>query len=221
MTLQSNDNNKTTKTLGIHDTRALMAVVARLIAGFILALMFHQYFSTQGTGAAFVQSRVWWEIILNLQLLAIGMMWFSYSDRVTSQPGRLRKLQMARRWLAIFAVSTPAALAIVGVFRDWFTTRPGAHALVIVSALAVVHLAVSLRIYKSIEEYRVSKKHVYTRQQRIIFFMPSILFLALVAVDLPTGGMWWFILLPFMVFLQGAMPYIFETVGLKQPEVYV
>ncbi len=151
------------------NSRALMAILSRLISGTILSLMFFQYFSSQGGGPAFVTSRLWWEIALNMQLLSAGMMWFSYADRISQIPGPLRRLQLTKCWLAILAVSTPFVVGLVAVLNDWFIAKPPPIVFAIIIGLAVVHMAISLLVYRMIERYRQKRKEIYTVSQQFAF----------------------------------------------------
>ncbi|WP_262694602.1 hypothetical protein [Kordiimonas aquimaris] len=204
----------------IHDARAVMGVLSRLIAGGILALMFDQYFASQAAGTAFVKSRIWWEIVLNLQLLSAGMIWYSYSDRVTRERGRLRTLQMTRLWLSVFASLTPTLVGLAAVFQDWFEVLPGVGIFVVILIFATVHLIISLYVYRQIEAYRISPKPTYSNRERLVFYAPTIIFISCVSIDLIVGANTWFIIMPIMLFSQGSMPYVFEALGLKSVENY-
>jgi len=202
------------------NSRAVMAILSRLISGTILSLMFFQYFSSQGDGAAFVTSRLWWEIALNLQLLSAGMMWFSYVDRISQMPGTLRRLQLTKCWMAIFAVSTPFAVALVAVFNDWFVAKPPPIIFGIIIGLAVLHLIVSLFIHRKIEKHRQKRRQIYSAQQRLAFFAPSLVFTVLATACVYTGDTIYFSFAPIFLFLQGSMPYVMEIAGITKPETY-
>lgn len=202
------------------NSRAVMAILSRLISGTILSLMFHQYFSSTDDGSAFVTSRLWWEIALNLQLLSAGMMWFSYTDRISQVPGRLRTLQLTKCWLAIFAVSTPFAVGLIAVLNDWFIAKPPPIVFGIIVGLAAAHLAVSLTVYRLIERYRQKRQKIYTVSQRLAFFAPSLLFTVLATACVTSGDTIWFSFTPLFLFMQGSMPYVMEIAGITEPETY-
>lgn len=201
------------------NTRALMAILSRLISGSILSLMFHQYFSSTGTGSAFVTSRLWWEIALNLQLLSAGMMWFSYVDRISEEKGRLRTLQLTKCWMAIFAVCTPFVVSLIAVLNDWFIAKPPPLVFGIIAGLAALHLAVSLTVYRMIGRYR-QKQQKKSTIQRLVFFAPSLLFTLMATVCVFSGDTIWFSLTPLFLFMQGSMPYVMEIAGVTEPEAY-
>jgi len=203
------------------NSRSVMAVLSRVIAGVILSLMFQQYFSSQGDGSAFVTSRLWWEIALNFQLLSAGMMWFSYQDRIDPTPGPLRRLLLTKCWLAILAVLTPFAIGFVAVLNNWFVTKPAPSVILLVIGLAVVHLTVSLFVYGKIKFYRKRVKNVFTTGQRIAFFAPGMALVLLAVIDGFGSGTTWIIAAPMFVFLQGSMPYIMEIVGVTEPEYFL
>lgn len=202
------------------NSRAVMAILSRLISGVILSLMFFQYFSSQGGGSAFETSRLWWEIALNLQLLSIGMMWFSYVDRISPVPGPLRRLQLIKCWLAILAVSTPFVVGFIAVLGNWFVEKPSPMVFVIIVGLAVAHLAVSLAVRLKIENYIWKREQIYSRRQRLAFFTPSIMFAALATACALVGDTIWFSFTPLFIFMQGSMPYVMEIIGVTEPEIY-
>lgn len=204
----------------IYDARAVMGVLSRLIAGGILVLMFDQYFISQATGSAFVKSRIWWEIILNLQLLSVGLLWFSYSDRVTRERGRLKTLQMVRLGLSLFASLTPTWVGLAAIFYDWFVVLPGVGVFVAILIFATIHLIISLYVYGQIEAYRTTPKPTYSKVERVLFYAPTIIFICCVSIDLVVGANTWFIIMPILLFSQGSMPYVFEAIGLKTVENY-
>jgi len=216
------DTNANSQKTGLKsgNSRAVMAVLSRIISGVILSLMFQQYFSSQDGAAAFVTSRLWWEIALNFQLLSAGMMWFSYQDRIDPVPGPLRTLQLIRCWLAILAVLTPFAIGFFAVLNNWFVTKPPPSAFLLVICLAAVHLVTSLLLYRKIEGYRQRAKIVFTPRQRLAFFVPSMAFVLLAMVDASGGGNTWLIVAPVFLFIQGSMPYIMEIAGITEPEQY-
>lgn len=204
----------------LFNSRAFMAILSRLISGTILSLMFFQYFSSQEDGSAFVTSRLWWEISLNLQLLSAGMMWFSYADRISPKPGPLRRLQLTKCWLAILAVSTPFVVGFIAVLNDWFVEKPEPIVFVIIVGLAVVHLAVSLAVRLKIENYSQHPRQIYSAHRRLAFFAPSIAFAMLAVVCGIVGDTIWFSFAPLFVFTQGSMPYIMEMAGVSEMETY-
>lgn len=200
-------------------SRAAMAIVSRLIAGSILSLMFFQYFSSPSGSSAFVTSRLWWEIALNLQILSIGMMWFSYADRICPEQGPLRRLQLIKRWLAILAVSTPFVVGFIAVVNNWFTERPPPIVFGIIVGLALAHLIISLTVRLQIEKHRQHRQD-YTAWWRLAFFAPSILFTFIAIACLRSGDLMWFSIAPLFLFIQGSMPYFMEVIGVVEPEAY-
>lgn len=202
------------------NSRVVMAILSRLISGTILSLLFHQYFSSQDDGSAFVTSRLWWEIALNLQLLSAGMMWFSYTDRISQTRGPLRTLQLIKCWLAILAVSTPFAVGFIAVLNNWFIAKPQSTVFVTILCLAAIHLVASLFVYRKIERYRQKRKQIYTVPQRLAFFVPTMTFALLAVFDAASGGTTWFTVAPLFLFIQGTMPYVMEIAGVTEPETY-
>lgn len=210
------------------DSRALMAALARLVAGGILSVMFYEYFSRPETGATLTQSRLWWEIVLNLQLLSAGMVWFSYSDRVSPASGKMRILQFFRLILAVCAVMTPTFFGVFAAIFGWFTVPPHPWVFYTIASLASLHLAGSLFLYFRIEggsstgSSTGSSIGAANRSvgYYLVFFSPSLSFMVAVAVSAFTQGKEWIILLPLLVFAQGSMPYIMEYAGLTVPKRY-
>lgn len=202
------------------NSRAVMAILSRLISGTILSLMFFHYFSAQDGGSAFETSRLWWEIALNLQLLSIGMMWFSYMDRITPEPGPLRRLQLTKCWLAILAVSTPIAVGLIAALNNWFVEKPSPMVFVIIVVLATTHLVISLAVRLKIEKHIQRREKIFSSVQRFAFFAPSIMFTLLATACALVGDTIWFSATPLFLFMQGSMPYVMELLGVAEPETY-
>ena len=108
----------------LHDRRALLTAIALIITGVIVAQMVAQYVTTSELDQGLNRSRLWWEIVLNLQLLSVGMIWFSYSDRIGEATGPVRRLHIVTCGFVSLSAFMPTILGALSASNNWFEIRP-------------------------------------------------------------------------------------------------
>lgn len=188
-----------------------MTAVALLVTAVIVAQMVAQYVTTTAVDQALNRSRLWWEIVLNLQLLSVGMIWFSYSDRISVATGPVRHLHIITCGFVSLTAIMPTLLGAISASNNWFEIRPGPDVFVGFFVFGVTTWLVGLLLQSIL--YWLRKKSMKRPGQRrgILFFLPSIALGIIALVDGPGGGTLWFILTPIMLYLQGAMPYLMKA----------
>ncbi len=204
----SNDNR-----LGfrVTDGRALMAAMALMITGTIVAMMVHHYVASPAPDNAITRSRLWWEIVLNLQLLSVGMIWFCYSDRIGDASGRVKGLQILLCAFAIVSVLMPSILGAISAANNWFEIRPNPSTFTSFFAFGVgfwlVTLVVQIILLRLRNKY--SKRDPIRRGIR--FYTPAIILGVILLIDAPGGGTRWLVMTPVLLYLQGALPYLMKA----------
>lgn len=187
------------------DSRSVMAFVSLLIAGSLVSTLFHHYMAFQETGVAFDRPRLWWEVLLNLQLLAIGMMWFSYSDRIAEPRGALRFYQQTQRFLGTLSVAVPAILLIVCVFLDGFSVRFGPNIVAIFITTAAIHLAVRYLLRQKIRTLQGKANIRQPFSFYVLYYLPAEILAVTVIMDMITGNTWCLIMAPAALYGQAGM----------------
>ena len=192
----------------ITDGRALMAGIAMLIAGVITAQIVEQFVYSEATEPALTRSRLWWEIVLNLQILSLGMIWFCYSDRIADATGRLKHMQMLMCGLTMLSALMPTILAGVSAANNWFSIRPGLQSFIGFFLFGVAFWFASLIAQVLLLRLRARMAGKPTKSRPMWFYAPAAALAVISLIDAPLGGRLWLVMTPILLYLQGAMPYL-------------
>jgi len=197
--------------LQLHDGRALLTAIALMITSVIFAQMVAQYVTTTEVNQGLIRSRLWWEMVLNLQLLSVGMIWFSYSDRISIATGPIRRMHIINCGFVSLSVFMPTFLGVVSASNNWFEIRPGPDVFVGFFLFGISAGLIGLVLQTILYRLRRKSAEHYARRRGIWFFLPSIALGLAVVFDAPGGGTWWLILTPILLYLQGAVPYLLKA----------
>ncbi|WP_025896299.1 hypothetical protein [Kordiimonas gwangyangensis] len=105
-----------------HD-RAILTAIAMLITGCILSSMSISFFDSM-KNAGLSRSRLWWEIVLNLQILCGALVWFSFVERIKAATGARYYIRCAQFFVALVAVLLPVEIGLAGAAIGWFEDKP-------------------------------------------------------------------------------------------------
>jgi len=198
----------------IKDGRAVFGATALVLTGAILSSMVYQYFAGQYTGEALVRSRAWWEIVLNLQVLCLGFMWFCYADRVrTSDPVRAFFMRLLMV-VGLVAVSIPFLIAVCGVYFGWFEDRPSMRVVDIIVCVLVGFWVVSVITPKLLllkgQGQRLNWANIKNTltPKPWITALPGGLGMLVIVVDWFFGPVAFYFLIPFLFYTQSAIPFL-------------
>lgn len=204
----------------IHRGRSLLAAIALLISGGIIAQIVNQYVSQEATVGALTRSRLWWEIVLNLQLLSIGMVWFYFSDRISDSEGRHKFLQISMFCLAMFSTVMPSILAAVSAANDWFSIRPTMESFIGFFLFGVVLWGIALVLQNVLLRVTSQIAGIKPRRRSIWFYGPVMLLSVITMVDIVIiGGRLWLVATPVLLYIQGALPYIIHAFTPKRNKI--
>lgn len=196
------------------DRRAGMAAIALLITGVIISLMVEQYLTAQQQAAAFTRSRLWWEIVLNLQLLSAAMMWFSYNDRIGEASGDARGWLIFRQWLGVTSVLMPSFIALIGIFHNWLEVKPRGDIVVGFAAMTLMVWGSAVALRRIVESRAGNFVPKWSAAYHLMYFAPILSLLLLGAFCLAMGDVYWIVAAPFLLYLQGAMPFVLRVFGM-------
>ncbi|WP_417451492.1 hypothetical protein [Kordiimonas sp.] len=199
--------------------RAILTAIAMLITGCILSSMSMSFFqSLHDVGLS--RSRLWWEIVLNLQILCGALVWFSFVERIKSATGHIYYIRVAQFLVALVAVLLPALIGFAGIAMGWFEKRPDIASLnlLIIACLLLWWSGLALPIVVR----RLLEGHweipPYVRFPGVMSFFvrlwPFLLVIALVLFEQWRGGLTHYIYSPFLLYLQGALTYVIRSVRL-------
>lgn len=199
-----------------------MGAAALLIAGAILTSILQLYFSDELSGEGIVRSRWWWEIVMNLQVLCLALMWFCYADRVSDNVGAKKRVMRLRMWLGLLIVLQPFWVALLSAYMNWFVVRPSLEVidLLIWSMLAVWMLAVYVPRFMIVRarpnRYKGVPATAILKPRAWYYLLPTYAILVIVAVELQRGGTLHYQSAPFLLYLQGAIPYIARGISWRR-----
>lgn len=206
--------------VALSDRRAFMGGVSLVIAGTIITVMLLQYLAAiDETG--FTRSRLWWEMALNLQILAAGLMWFCYTDRIEDSRGRVRFLNRIRLWFGMYGVLLPAVISVIGIINGWFEERPS-NVFLIVFALAmysvwqvgvVVDWFIRRSVYRNAVKAEATTSKPPSAVSRLVLYLPIIILVFVLIFCWVNDDAWWVLAIPVFVYLQGSMPFFMRAFG--------
>ena len=197
----------------LHDGRALLAGLALMITGVIVAQMVAQYVTTTELDQGLNRSRLWWEIVLNLQLLSVGMIWFSYSDRIGEATGPVRRLHIITCGFVSLSAFMPTILGALSASNDWFEIRPSPDVFIGFFMFGVSFWLIGLLLQGLLIHFKNKTKKRKFRLRGIALFAPALTLGIVALVEAPGGGTFWLIFTPVMLYLQGALPYSLKAFG--------
>ena len=196
------------KAFRVYQGRSLLVGIALLISGAILAQFVDQYISSQLLDSAITRSRLWWEIVLNLQIMSFGIVWFCYVDPITNSSGRRKFNQIIMFLLASITVLMPSIAGGVALANGWFSTRPDIDEFRGVFILGIA-LWLSMLLFQYITLYRFQSPSTRAiRRRPLLLYSPLLAWLAVIGFDIQSEGQLWYVATPFLIYLQGALPYV-------------
>ncbi|MBO6505283.1 MAG: hypothetical protein JJ850_09810 [Kordiimonadaceae bacterium] len=196
--------------------RSIMAGCALVTSGVIIALMVRQYLTTSSMDDALIRSRLWWEVVLNIQLLSAGIIWFAHSDAISRTEGKRKRIYILQCLFSVLSVLLPSILALISAVNNWFEVRPSPSIYWMFIGLGFLHWAwgfgfVMARRWK-LDASSPNKRKLLRPGE----FAPFVVLLIIIAIDAPAGGNTWTIATPILLFMQGAMPYFYRGFGWRR-----
>jgi small-conductance mechanosensitive channel len=207
--------------LKLQDRRALLGAIALLITGGILSSMLEVYLDAILGTPGLPRSRLWWELVLNLQIFSVALMWFCFSDRIESTTGPLQRLQKVRRLFSMISVLIPTLLGMFGIVQGWYTNRPSPEALIIMMVLVALFWFLAIWVHMQVLRRRTSQRPSRSIKYRIAVLTPIYLIVLLFLIDYPSGGQMWILLGPFLGYMQASVPFFTQAFGFRGNENYL
>jgi hypothetical protein len=206
----------------VKDSRALMGALAMLLSGGILTSMIQLYFDGQSEGAGVVMSRWWWEIVMNLQVMSIALLWFCFVDRISEAEGSRKRVLQFRLVCNMLIALLPVWMALVSGYANWFVERPPIAVIdylvaVMIGFWAFVVLMSRLMVLRgNAKAYGGAGFWSVIRFPMTIDWLPTYIVAALFIYGQAFGGTLHYRLIPMFLYLQAAMPYLKSGLT-KQP----
>ncbi len=187
-----------------------------LLTGCVLTSMSGAYFTTL-TDVGFSRSRLWWEIVLNVEILCAALVWFSFVERIKAAEGRRYYVLLAQCFVAMFASLLPVWIALAGALLGWFTKRPELAAInwLVVVCLGLWGAGMALPLCVQFFLRRSWQLPPFLRgvtpAGMVLRLSPLLLTLALVWWQESVGGYLHYIYAPILLYTQGSLSYLMRS----------
>ena len=192
-----------------------------LITGGITSSMSVSFFNDLGE-AGINRSRLWWEIVLNLQILCGALVWFSFVEQIKTAVGPRYYIRLAQFFVALVAVLLPTLVGLAGIAMGWFENSPDLAALngLIVVCLILWGMGVALPIAVQVAtegRWRMPPFLLARHPVGLVLKVSPLLAAILLAViEIAQGGVAHYLYGPFLLYMQGAMLYLVRAIRLER-----
>ncbi len=192
-----------------------MGGLAMMIIGAILSMMMAFYLRSDIFGTGTLVSRWWWEIVLNLQILCLAFMWFCHHNRIVFSQGWWRLRAIVHFVTGVISVSYPVGIMLLAAYMDWFREAPSEQqvyllVLACVALWAVGNFIVPIVVWIMARPAPDSAEASPLKFRPLVWlvaFWPTLTALLVGIYVWWRGGSTLTILLPILLYLQGALPY--------------
>lgn len=194
--------------------RALMVAVALIVSGVIISIMMYKYLATTALDDALIRSRLWWEIVLNVQILSAGVVWFSHADAIGTTSGARKRAYIIQCSYTTMAVLLPTIMGFLSIWFNWFEVRPTNTAYWTAYGLGVGFWSIgpAIRLINSFAKNIPQAKK--WRPLGIWDAIPVLSLVMIAAYGLLFGdGRTWSAATPIALYCQSAVPFIFKGFG--------
>ncbi|WP_262689931.1 hypothetical protein [Kordiimonas aestuarii] len=200
----------------VSNDRAILTAIAMLITGCILSSMSISFFDSM-RDAGLSRSRLWWEIVLNLQILCGALVWFSFVERIKSASGARYYLRCSQFFVALVATLLPVEIGLAGAAIGWFENKPDIADLnwmILVCLLMwFTGMAIPLVTQRLTQgRWRVPPFFKDVDLPRILLRLsPVLAAIVLTIIEVSRGGELHYYYSPFLLYLQGALSYLLRA----------
>lgn len=207
----------------IVDHRALAGAISLVLVGVQLSVMMAFYFIPGGEIFAVLQSRWWWELALNLQIVCFFLMYLSHSVRM-KKASRSRKLRAWWRFLVgTLGVSVPSWVTVIAANYNWFREPPKQEDLVYFTTLVFVVWFTSAYVLPFVVSV-ISREEVFLNgrlnigltRNKVLFLSPMIFLVCLYVAELVLGGHSHIIMWPCLTYFYGSLFYFVAAFSPKK-----
>jgi len=204
----------------VSSDRAILTAIAMLITGGILSSMSMSFLDSM-RDAGLSRSRLWWEIVLNLQILSGALVWFSFVERIKIATGARYYVRCAQFFVALVATLLPVEIGLAGAALGWFENKPDLVDLnwLILICLVLWAMGMSLPVLvQRVAEgrWRVPPFFAGLGLSRILLRLSPLLAAILLAVvEVYRGGELHYYYGPILLYLQGALSYLLRAIRIE------
>jgi hypothetical protein len=201
----------------VSSDRAILTAIAMLITGSILSSMSMSFLDSM-RDAGLSRSRLWWEIVLNLQILCGALVWFSFVERLKTATGTRYYVRCLQFFVALVATLLPVEIGLAGAALGWFENKPDLVDLnwLILICLIMWGMGMSIPIIgqRLLEgRWRMPPFFAGLSLPRVLLRLaPFLVAITLTVVEEYRGGELHYYYGPFLLYLQGALSYMLRAI---------
>lgn len=207
----------------IKDLRAFSGGVALVLVGLQLSVMMGFYFIPGGEAFAILQSRWWWELALNLQIVCFFLMYLCHSVRMKESVGSKKLRAYWRFAVGMLGVSVPSWVTVIAANHNWFREPPKQADLIYFAGLVFILWVISAYVIPVVLSIvSPSKRLMGIPRSRTeikkfsLYLSPVICLILLYGMETVRGGHSHIIMWPFLTYFFGAVHYFKPAFSLKQ-----
>jgi len=199
-----------------------MGAASLILAGGIATTMLSLYFAGDYTAAGSMRSRWLWEIMMNLQVLALALMWFCFVDRVSEATGSLKAIMRVRQFFSLMIILVPFYVIIISAMFGWFVKPAPIEVIRLLILLSILSWIVSVTMQRLIafrSKQGTKKSEIFLKglkPRRWYSVLPMAWLLLLWGFAQVYGGNRHYIYAPILFYLQAAIPFLESGFGIRK-----
>lgn len=197
--------------------------VAFLITGCVLSAMCGLYFYSSSVGENFLKSRIFWEVVLNFQVVSLALIWFAYDDRIENAKGRWRARMTVNLIFAVTVNLAPlgfffytAGYAWAGAFPDEAEVAYIVRGIVLGWLVFEIVVQSSFRLVTGQLLLRSGGVPKWSMRRFFANMWPVVLMVIVVVGAEVTGERWFFIVAPIFGYMKGGLD--FFRLAFREPK---
>ncbi len=192
--------------------RGVFGVIALAIAGSIFCLFVYMHVAYDFSETELFQSRLMWEIIFNLQILCLGLIWFFFAEYESFVSEHMKKVMRFRKAMSYLLVLMPMVFLMSSAYLGWYnrinSNKDLALFMVIfVGGWSAIKFIVQLIIGKSPDiELSENKEFLINKKvwDYIIFLLIGFAFL----VEYIWGSIFFYVALIALLYIRGIIIFL-------------
>lgn len=203
----------------------MLGATALLLVGLYLSTLMWAYLGSTEPTYPLLQSRWWWELSLNLQILCFAFMWVCHHERVVATRGWRKVRAVARLLIGMLGVSTPICVLFVCVVNDWYHNAPDTAQLAIVSGSVVTLWALLSYILPTVIGLLLRRKrflYVGLKSEPLggaLYLMaPFVILTGIALIPEARGSQMHWVIWPLAFYIHAATPYLHRTYTCQEQE---
>lgn len=199
----------------VQDYRSLWGGFAFLITGSVLTVLLAMFLYFGPLAGGVFKSRMLWEIVLNLQVLSIALIWFAFDRRFENSTGIWRARVIVNFIFAAFMNCVPAGFFLFLSYYAWQGSFPSEETIVFIIHIFLV-IFFSFEFLTQIgfrfvtgrvlpRGYEMGSRPIFSR---LVALWPGWVAVLFLLAALLTENSWYYVVMPMLGYLQSAKDFL-------------